>query len=160
MQTTFRHILLLAAISLSILSCSKDSEGDCNVSTDDYTGTYYGQYATSVGISGVADTLTITKGSSDTDLNIYSSRLGATITANTNCNKYTINSFKDVAFSVDYMGKAALVTKGEGTGSGQLNKSDNKLNVVINFSTVTVDFGTGAAEYKNTLNLSGDFTKQ
>lgn len=159
MKTFFKNILLGAILSFSIASCSKDKESNCEVTDNDYVGTYFGKYSTSVGINNVTDTLTVSKGSNSGELNIYSSRMGMSITAKTNCQQYTINSFSGVKFAIDYNGTQANVLDGTATGKGQLSKNENKLNVTINFSTITVDFGTGPGEYKNTLNLTGDFIK-
>lgn len=152
----FKSFALGLATILLTVACSKDKENSCNTATDDYLGTYYGDYAFSVGGAKIKDTIVVTKGSNENRLKLYSHVMGTAINAVTTCEKFNIETFTGVKFSLDW----AEVLDATGSGNGQFDKNTKKIKVAIKFSVVKADIGTGPAEYKNMIELTGDFTRQ
>lgn len=152
----FKAFIFSFLMITTIAACSKDDENQCSVTVNDYIGTYYGEYAFSVGGAKIKDTIVVTKGAAENDLKLYSSVMGTSIDATTNCEKFNIKTFTGVKFSLEW----AEVLDGTGSGNGQYDNSNGKIKVAIKFSTVTADIGTGPAEYKNMIDLTGDFTQQ
>ncbi len=147
-KTIIFSLLVIAMFA----ACSKDEENKCAVTNDDYLGTYYGEYTFSVGGSKIKDTIVVTK-NSDNKLDLYSHVMGSTIVASTNCEKFNIETFTGVSFDLGW----ANVLDATGSGNGQYD--NQKIKVAIKFSVVVADIGTGPAEYKNMIDLTGDFSK-